>query len=288
MFEKILIPISSEFYSKEALKRGVFLAQRFQSRVDLLYVIETKTLDRANKSSDTYFTAHEKNELKRETVHKQMHAADAVVFEDAKTFFQKSNIAVKASIVEGEFSNMVQREHNNNSYDLVLMGFEKECLLRYRLFDELSVDASIWVESEEQGDDVILSVCSNLAPNIKAPKVSMELAKAFGWKLHMLYIIDAQDTVEVDRRLMRSPKKPEDILMSKGEVFVQEMKQHGVDVTLIRGNLEKETAKAAAVINARLVVVGREQKKKTYLGLPMKTPKKKIVEKCKHSILFVN
>ena len=54
------------------------------------------------------------------------------------------------------------------------------------------------------------------------------------------------------------------------------------------GSLEKETIKAAEKINANLVIVGREQKKKGLLGLPVKNLKKKLAEKCEYSILFLN
>ena len=48
MFENILIPISSEFYSKDILKRSVFLAEKFNSTINLVYIIEKKNL-RSNR-----------------------------------------------------------------------------------------------------------------------------------------------------------------------------------------------------------------------------------------------
>ena len=50
----------------------------------------------------------------------------------------------------------------------------------------------------------------------------------------------------------------------------------------------KEIVKAAEDIGANLVIVGRAQKKKNIFGLPVKNVKKKMVEKCRYSILFVN
>ena len=38
MFNKVLIPISSEFYGKHVLKRGEFLADNFNSKIDLIYI----------------------------------------------------------------------------------------------------------------------------------------------------------------------------------------------------------------------------------------------------------
>jgi len=45
MFKNILIPISSEFYSKEVLERSVLLAEKFKSSINLIYIIEEKMLD---------------------------------------------------------------------------------------------------------------------------------------------------------------------------------------------------------------------------------------------------
>ena len=40
MFKNILIPISSEFYTKDVLKRSIFLAEKFKSIINLIYIIE--------------------------------------------------------------------------------------------------------------------------------------------------------------------------------------------------------------------------------------------------------
>ena len=44
----------------------------------------------------------------------------------------------------------------------------------------------------------------------------------------------------------------------------------------------------AEEINPNLIIIGREQKKKGILGLPIKHLKRKLAEKCKYSLLFVN
>ena len=87
------------------------------------------------------------------------------------------------------------------------MGFEKECLLNYRLLDELNLP--IWVESISESRS-ILAVCSNLAPNQKVPDISVKLSEALGWDLQMLYVVDMGDSVEVDESGERSGKKSEE------------------------------------------------------------------------------
>ena len=165
------------------------------------------------------------------------------------------------------------------------MGFEKECILNYRLLDEVRIP--VWIETESEGKS-ILAVCSNLAPNQKVPDISLKLSETLGWDLHMLYVVDIEDSVQVDEHCIRSDKKSEKALVFCGQNFVEKMKNKGINIQLVKGNLEKETTKAAESINPNLVIVGREQKKKGILGLPVKNVKRKMAEKCNYSILFVN
>jgi nucleotide-binding universal stress UspA family protein len=285
MFKNILIPMSSEFYDKEILERSFILAEKFNSKVKLLYIIEEKTLNQTDKMQDPYRTPQDKAETKKEILAKQKQAASSIVFHDADYIFKNKEHLISGKIAEGEFSTIVKNELEETQYDLILMGFEKESILRYRLLEEVNIP--IWIEGKSD-KPIILAVCSNLAPNQKVPEISIELSKALGWNLHMLYIVDIEDCVQVDQNCERSDKKPERDLMFNAQSFINHMKNKGITVTLTKGSLEKETIKTAKEINASLVIVGREQKRKGILGLPAKNIKKKIAEKSEYSILFVN
>jgi len=285
MFNNILIPISSEFYSKDVLRRSVFLADKFKSNVNLVYIIEEKTLNQADRISDAYRTRYEMKETKKELIKKQKLAAYNIVFDDAKYFFKDKKVPIEEKIVEGEFSEVVKREIDQKDYDLILMGYEKECILNYRLLDDVNIP--VWIEGKSEGKS-ILAVCSNLAPNQRVPDVGLKLSGALGWDLHMLYVVDVEDSVQVDDQCIRSDKQSEKNLLFCGQNFIEEMKNKGVTVELVKGSLEKETTKAADNINPNLVIVGREQKKKGILGLPVKHIKRKMADKCQYSILFTN
>jgi len=234
-------------------------------------------------------TLHNRGENSRESTsieQEYLSAADRIIFEDAKKFFDRKNIAFDGKVVKGEFSDAIKDEIGRGEYDLILMGFEKECLLHYRILE--SSDIPIWIESAAEGREVILAVCSNLAPNQKVPEISIELSRTLGWELCMLYVVDTQDSVEVDEMGRRSGRKSEEELISAGKSFLEEMAKKGIKASMTKGILEKETIKAAKKIGAGLVVVGREQKKTGIMGLSFKTVKKKLVEKCNYSILFVN
>ena len=285
MFKNILVPISSEYYSKEVLESTAFIAEKFKSKINLIYIIEEKVLNQTDKLSNGYRTFEEIEETKKDIIREQRLAADNIVFDDAYYFFKRKNVPFEEKIFKGEFSNVVRRETNRKDYNLILMGFEKECYLNYRLLDE--IDTPIWIQSKSKGKS-ILSVCSNLAPNQKVPEVSIKLSKMLGWGLNMLYVVDVEDSVQVDKNGRRSDKKPERDLLFNGQNFVDEMKNKGINVKLLTGSLEKVTLKAAEEINPNLIILGREQKKKGILGLPIKHLKRKLAEKCKYSLLFVN
>jgi len=170
MFKNILVPISSEYYSKEVLERTAFLAEKFKSTINLIYIIEEKVLNQTDKLSNAYRTPHEIAETKKEIIREHKLTADNIVFDDANYFLKRKQIPLEEKIIEGEFSKVVKSETDKKDYDLILMGFEKECFLNYRLLDEL--DIPIWIQSKSEGKS-ILSVCSNLAPNQKVPDMSI-------------------------------------------------------------------------------------------------------------------
>jgi hypothetical protein len=104
----------------------------------------------------------------------------------------------------------------------------------------------------------------------------------------MLYVIDTQDAVQVDSNGIRSTKKPKQELLDNQNDFVKTMQQKGIFVETAKGTLENETIRAARNMAAGLVIIGREQKRKGSLGLPVKNIKQKMAERCKYSLLFIN
>ena len=285
MFKNVLVPISSEFYNKEILRRAVFLADKFKSKITLIYILEKKTLDQAYKISEVYLSDFEMSETKKQMIKEKVKTADKIIFDGAKTYFKGKNIKFKEKILRGEFSDSVKLELKKENYDLILMGFEKECLLNYRLLDDMEIP--IWVEEKSEGNN-LLAVCSNLAPNQKVPDVSMKLSKALDLDLHMIYIVDTEDSVQVDKNGLRSDKKLEKDLLLNAREFTERMKNKSIKSEIVVGNLENEISKAAENVNAKLVILGREQKQKGMLGIPVKNVKKKIAEKCGYSLLFLN
>ena len=285
MFKNIIVPISSEFYSKKVIKRSLFLAERFHSTVHILYIIEENSMQQMNKFSDTHLTHYNRTETHHALLQKQRQTADTIILDELKPIFKQKNITMNYNFVHGEYSTSIKNELLKNHYDLVLMGYEKQCLIDYRVIDEITIP--IWIEGGGHHES-ILAICSNLAPNQKVPTVSKTLSEAFNWELYMLYVIDTQDTVKVDENGKRSIKKPKKDLLNTGKKFVDQMNEKDIKVEMVQGSIEQQSIKAANKLEIGLIIIGREQKQKGMLGLPVKKIKQKITEKCKYSILFLN
>jgi hypothetical protein len=284
LFENVLIPISSEFFKKEIFKTAEILVKNFHSKIKILFIIEEKTLDQANKLSDSYRTYYNIEETKKEVIGEHIKKANEIIFEEAELFFKRRGIPIEKDIAEGEFSNVIKGQINKDKYDLVLMGFEKECILNYKLFDD--IDTPVWIESGNKNKS-ILAVCSNLAPNKKVPEISMKISEILGWDLKIIYVVDVEDSVQVDSSGKRSEKKPQNYLIANGQEFVAQIQKKNIKSELVKGSLEKQIIKSAEDFNAGIVILGREKKKRDVLGIPIRNIKRKITEKCNYSVLLV-
>lgn len=286
-FKSILIPISSEYFSKEVLRRSVKLAEKFEIKINLIYIIEEKTLNQADKRQDSLRTSHDIDQTKNAIINEQKKSADNIIFEQAKNYLIKKKINFNAKIVKGEFSKVIKKETDKNIYELVLMSFAKECVLKYRLLDELKINVPVWIE-EGGFHNTILAVCSNLAPNQKVPMYSMKLAESLDLKLKFLYIVDIEDSVEVDKKGQRSKTTSQRDLMENANDFSEKIKEKGYPIKIVKGGTERQILKAASKINNPLIIIGRSKKRKGLFGIPIKKFKKRLVEKCDHTIIFLN
>lgn len=285
MFKNILIPISSEFYSKDVLEKAATIAKKFESKVTIIYIIEEKTLFQTEKSIDTYRTRFEKEETKKIIINSHIQTAENIVFNDAKFFFSDKGITLAKKITKGEFSIAIENEIKTKHFDLVIMGYEKVCLLKYHILDEINIP--LWIVGKSD-DNTLLAVCSNLTPNQKIPSISQDLAKIFNWKYYLIYIIDIENKTFFDESKQNFIDKSIDDLFSYGQKFIDGMQKKGINAKIALGSFEENFFQAIKQFNPSLVVIGQEQKRYDFLGLPVKSINHKIAEKSKNSILFLN
>lgn len=284
VFKNILIPISSEFYTKDILEKGAFLAKCFESKVTIVYIIEEKTIYQTEKRSDTFRTRVEKEETKKVIIKSQMKTADTIVFADAKLYFNSKGIIPTKKIVKGEFSTVIENEIKTQNFDLVLMEYNKEGLLKYRILDE--IDIPLWIVGTF-GDHTLLAVSSNLTPNQKIPQMSQKLAQILNWDLQLIYIVDIGETITFDEKTKRFVKISVKDLIDNGQKFVDDLKNRDIKARMVSGGFQEITVQTAKQLNAGLIVLGQEQKRYDILGFPVKSMNQKIAEKSKYSMLFL-
>jgi hypothetical protein len=284
MFQKILVPISSEFFPPAVFQTAAMLAQATKGTVSSVYVVEERMAAEVERFSDTYLSDYDRRETERELRREHQCQAEEVVFTEAMAFFQKRGIGFTTKCQEGGFLDVVKTEVQTKSYDLVVVGFEKEHLFEYQLLSE--VPAPLWVEKGNPKQS-ILAICSNLAPNVQVPLISLRLAALLGWSLQMVYIIDTEDTVIVDEKAVRKERRSLAELQARADEFVRLMKTQGVGVEVAQGGFEREALRVAGRIEPGVMIIGREQKQRGRLGLPVRESKKKVLQHCKSSVLFL-
>ena len=285
MFQNILIPVSSEHYSKQIVYRSIQLAEYFKSTVTLLYIIEERTMDQTHMLTDSYRTYYDRMETQEDFMKKQQLNATQVIFDFASHLFEQKGIAFNHYILYGEFSDLILKEIKKRRYDLVLMGYEKQCIMHNRLIKEITVP--LWIEINKKHKPRILGVCSNLAPNELLPSVSDELSKALNWEMLLYYIIDKSDPIIVDKKGKRSEKKTLSELQQESTRFIEDIQKQQVIIETNIGGLEQEILKKAKKYDPTLIIIGKEQKRRGSFGLPYGDIKRKLVQKCKYSLLFI-
>ena len=274
IFRKLLLPISSEFFSEDMVRRASELSKIFGSEIYVLYIVEEKTLKKMEEVLQPFLTDEQRKRVEKE-IENMMSGIAEIVFERVEKMIPSFTRHVRM----GEFSDVVRDFVDSHDISCIIMGFEKECFVRYRLLESLSIP--IWVEN---GDgSIVVGACSNLAPNVKVPLFTMELAEKLGREAHLLYIIDVTEKVEVDEHGNKMERSVEE-LRNAAEDFRRKYGERA-RVEVVEGRMEEEIVRYARKNNAHVTIVGREMKKR---GVLSKELRKEMVEKIKNSILFLN
>jgi len=87
----------------------------------------------------------------------------------------------------------------------------------------------------------------------------------------------------VDEKGVKRERTMEE-LRQAAEKFAAKYKKYA-DVKIAVGSIEGEAAKYADEVNADVVIIGREMKKRKIFSREIK---KEMIEKIKHSLLFLN
>jgi len=271
IFKKMIVPVSSEFFPEKAVVETKKLSEIFGSEVIILYVIEKKTLKKFEMASNTFFTYQQKKNFEEKLIKEQKEIATDIIKKRIRSNIKK----FEEKVVVGEYSEEIEKAIEDYKATIVVTEFEKWNVLKYRLLEKLKLP--IWVAAG--GGDVVVGACSNLAPNVKVPKFVKDFSDITNHKAILLYIIDIEDRVLVNEN-GEKVKASIDELRSNAKKFAERYEK----VEIREGIFEEELVKFADEVNAGLVVIGREMKKRSM----NREVRKDIAENIHHSVLFLN
>lgn len=282
VFNDILVPISSEYFTLDLIKRAGVLAELFSAHLSIVYILESEILDFIEQKTDPYRTPQDMTEVREELLREQQEIGNKVILTEIEKILKPKDISFDFTILPGVFSRVVKEEVEHGDFDLVLMSYKKYCFVNYSVLDE--IDTPLWVECGNNRESLI-AICSNLYPNEKIVKISLLLSQMFHWDLEMVYVVDVHADCNWSDEV-RMGRKNHSELINDGEVFVSAVKEKGINIHLVEGDIERETLKVAKTVEPKLVVIGRGHKK-DFLGFPVKHVQQRLVEKCKYSFLFI-
>ncbi len=273
MFNQVLLTISSEFYPEQAVKEAKFFQENFSSRIYLLYVIEKKTIDKFEKASQPFLTYEQKIKFEEDILREQMEIAEDVV----KKIEGILNVDNK-KIVFGEHSDEIEKIVEGNNIELVVIGFKKDAVIHYRVIERIKNPLLIAIKN---GNDGVVGICSNLAPNVKVPSFVKEFATRINKEAKLVYIIDKEESAIVDEKGNKIKKSIDEIR----EIAKKFVSSHELSSEIREGIMEDEIEKVAQDKDAFITVIGREMKKRKIFS---KEIRKRIVENSSYTILFLN
>lgn len=107
-FSKILVAIDGSEYAKKAFEKSIYLAQKCNSKIDLIHVVDDSTYGGDNATAF---------ELIEELKEKGMK-----LLEQYKNQAIQNNIVIETLLEIGDPAQVIVDISNKNTYDLIMMG----------------------------------------------------------------------------------------------------------------------------------------------------------------------
>lgn len=291
MFSKILIPVSSEGFSKEAIERATQLASFSDGKIFILYIIEEKMLDEVGEVTNYAMTEKSKQSLRQSIIEEREKIAEDIIIEKIEETVSQKNVDLEIKPIEiGEFSDSISDFLNKGEVDLIFIGFEQRKFLKYRVIKRS--DQPIWLYKKEKNMKPLV-VVSNLTINEIAIDSIFDLAKKFDLKrLDLKYAMDysLEKTYEKTNKGIKEKKESRDKLRKEAKEFIESFKKRSKenniepDVELIEKKMEEVAINGAIEQNSDLIIIG-DIMKEDRLTLKDNIDKK-IVEKAPCSVLL--
>lgn len=291
MFSKILIPISSEGFSEEAIKRAAKLASFTNGKIYVLYIIEEKMLDEVDQVSNYVMTKENQQKLRNDIIKQREKLAEDVIIEKINKITSDEGVESKIEPIEiGEFSDQISEFLKDGEVDLIFIGFKQRKFLKYRVIKRS--DLPLWLYKKEKNLKPLV-VASNLTVNDIAVDSIFDLSKKFGLKkLDLKHAIDYSSEKNYKRteKGIKEREKSRNKIKKQAKEFIEKFKNKcknnniKPDVEIIQGNMENIAIEGAKEHNSDLIIIG-DIMKKDRLSLKDNVDKK-IIAKAPCSVLL--
>jgi hypothetical protein len=188
LFEKILLPLSSEYYPEFAVKRAIDLAGKFESELTLEYIFEEQVIDKINNVSSGAVTQCSLEEMAEEVKNVEVASESTVIFEEIENRARKKNILIHKQIHSGNLSEEILDCIGDQGINLIITEYHRDAVSKYRILYDSPVP--IWLENNGNKVEKIYGILTNLSPNLLAPNAAFYLSKKLDLPLHFYYVLD--------------------------------------------------------------------------------------------------
>lgn len=275
---KILVTVSSEYFSEEAIRRAAYLAARFRGELTLLYIIEERALQMIDRAAEYAMTSEERGWTEGQVAEEIRDRAQGMLFERAAFLAAEEGTRIdRWEIEQGEYAEEILNCCKRQQVDLIVMSFTRTTLLDYRVLDWAT--PPIWVEKGKGDQEIrrILALPSNLSANEELRWIAPEFAQRLEAELHMEYIVDPLRHLAGHRALEEKAREGREFLDRCREEFQSRVERLSCNLT--QGRLERLALSHAREYKADLLIFGEIQNRR---GL-----KQRIMTGSPCSVLFV-
>jgi len=248
MVKKILVTVSSEYFSEEAIRRAAYLAAQFRGELTLLYIIEGRVLKVIDRASEYALTAEERGWTEEQVTEEIRGRAEGMLFERAVLIAAEEGTRISNwEIEQGEYAEEILNFCKRERVDLIVMSFERATLLDYRVLDWPT--PPIWVERGKGKIRRILALPSNLSDNERLLQMALEFAHKLGAELYIEYIVDPAARGHCPSEI--------EGLDREGQEFLARCREEGLSCHLSQGHLERLASAQAREYQADLLIFGK-------------------------------
>jgi len=107
-FSRILVAVDGSEYAKKAFEKSIYLAQKFNSKIDVIHVVNDSTY--GGDSATAFELLEEIKEKGRK------------ILDECKNQAGVNNIVITTLLEIGDPAQVIVNISNKNTYDLIIMG----------------------------------------------------------------------------------------------------------------------------------------------------------------------